>query len=152
MRRRLGVVVAAEVLPADEDARHGALPREREQRRLHRLAVVALVELDHGVRLLYRVEQLLALCAVRAPGLRVYHHRLRRDHLLNLGHLPGGVGAAARRAAAWENRRRPEPGREPQDGDQKQHFPFAEATSSRARAASVPRMPHLSNYSYCSRK
>ena len=123
MRRRLGVVVAAEVLPADEDARHGALPREREQRRLHRLAVVALVELDHGVRLLYRVEQLLALCAVRAPGLRVDHHRLRRDHLLNLGHLPGGVGAAARRAAAWENRRRPEPGRE-QNGDQ--HFSHGE--------------------------
>ena len=44
--------------------------------RLHCLAVVAAVELDHGIRLPHRVEQLLTLRAVGAPRLRVDHHIL----------------------------------------------------------------------------
>ena len=52
--------------------------REREERRLDGLAVAALVELEGDVRLRDRVEEALALQAVRAARLGEDHDRLRR--------------------------------------------------------------------------
>ena len=52
--------------------------REREERRLDGLAVAALVELECDVRLRDRVEEALALQAVRAARLGEDHDRLRR--------------------------------------------------------------------------
>ena len=53
--------------------------REREERRLDGLAVAALVELECDVRLRDRVEEALALQAVRASRLGEDDDRLRRD-------------------------------------------------------------------------
>ena len=52
--------------------------REREERRLYGLAVAALVELEGDVRLRDRVEEALALQAVRASRLGEDDDRLRR--------------------------------------------------------------------------
>ena len=52
--------------------------REREERCLDGLAVAALVELECDVRLRDRVEEALALQAVRAARLGEDHDRLRR--------------------------------------------------------------------------
>ena len=53
-RRRLGlrVVVAADVLPVDEDARHGPLACDLEEGRLDGRALVSLVQLQCADRLL----------------------------------------------------------------------------------------------------
>lgn len=68
--RLLSVVVAAEVLPADENVRNSALLREAKQRILDRWALLELIKLDARVSDAERVEQRLRQRQARGQAWR----------------------------------------------------------------------------------